>query len=173
MFNLLQLHKLGNSLENPQAADPDERQHHQQTESESSGSESESGVENKLKAGRNKRKPVKKKGKGGKKWKKTHKPKVLENKMKPASDAGWFDRFQITETIDEGNEDLGYHMLIYCFFEDFNAILTYICKRWCDYFYDKFVSLITPAIITNAAELFREMEKDLLRLLRKNGLQEL
>ncbi|KAK1990682.1 hypothetical protein LX36DRAFT_705126 [Colletotrichum falcatum] len=179
MFNLLQLHKPGHSPKNSGAAGPDEMQPRKQAESDASGPESGgSDAESKLKASRNKRKPARTKGKGGKKGKRAHNHKPAEKKTKPASDAGWVDRFQITETIDDDDDDddddLDFYMLIYCFFEDFNAIRTYVCERWCDYFYDKSVSLDTLAVITNAAaELFRDMENDLLRLLRNNGLQEL
>ncbi|KAK1957420.1 hypothetical protein LY78DRAFT_663623 [Colletotrichum sublineola] len=174
MFNLLQLDKPGNSPKESEGADPDEKQHQEQAESEASESGSESDVQSKLNAGRNKREPVKKKGKGGKKGKKANKTKSVQKKTKAASDPGWVDHFQFTEIIDDGSDDLDYYMLIYCFFEDFNAIRNYICERWCDYFYDKSVSLDTLAVITNAAsELFRDMETELLRLLRKNGLQEL
>ncbi|KAK2026740.1 hypothetical protein LX32DRAFT_641563 [Colletotrichum zoysiae] len=162
MFSLLELHKPENSPEKPEA------------ESDASGPEYESDVESKLKAGRNKRRPAKKKEKGGRKGKKAHKPKTVQEETKPDSDAGWVERFQFTDTIDEGDGDLDCYMLIYCFFEDFNAIRTYVCERWCDYFYDKSVSLNTLAVITNAAaELFRDMDTELCDLLCKNGFHEL
>ncbi|KAI1407335.1 hypothetical protein F5Y13DRAFT_175132 [Hypoxylon sp. FL1857] len=53
-------------------------------------------------------------------------------------------------------------MIIYCFFQDFNSIRTYIGDRWTEYFYHKSVSLDTLAVITNAAcEIFHEMEYEL------------
>ncbi|GKT49758.1 uncharacterized protein ColSpa_09939 [Colletotrichum spaethianum] len=175
MFNLLQLQKSGNAPNEVGTAESEE----QQPESEASGSESESEAEGKSQPGRSKRKPAKKKGKGGKKGKKAHKSKAVFKKTKPSAKTAvagseWVDRFHITDAFDEDEDGLDYYMLIYCFFEDFNAIRNHVCERWCDYFYDKSVSLDTLAIITNAAaELFRDMEKELLRLLGENGLQDL
>lgn len=57
---------------------------------------------------------------------------------------------------------MDYYLIIYCFFQDFNLIRSYICERWCDYYYDRSVPLDTLAVITNAAfELFQSMKHDL------------
>lgn len=72
---------------------------------------------------------------------------------------------------EDGDNDFDYYMMIYCFFEDFNIIRSYICERWCDYFYDRSISLNTLAVITNAAfELFHQMEHDLLQDMRRMGM---
>ncbi|KAK4206493.1 hypothetical protein QBC37DRAFT_458867 [Rhypophila decipiens] len=53
--------------------------------------------------------------------------------------------------------------MVYCFFDDFNAIRNYVAERWCDYWYDRSVSLTTLAVITNAAfELVNRMEGELI-----------
>lgn len=70
------------------------------------------------------------------------------------------------------DEEFDYFMMVYCFFEDFNLIRSYICERWCDYYYDRSVSLNTLAIITNAAfELFQQMEHDLVFDMRRMGIK--
>lgn len=72
---------------------------------------------------------------------------------------------------EDGDNEFDYYMMIYCFFEDFNTIRSYICERWCDYFYDRSISLNTLAVITNAAfELFHQMEHDLLLDIRRMGM---
>lgn len=75
---------------------------------------------------------------------------------------------------EDGDNEFDYYMMIYCFFEDFNIIRSYICERWCDYFYDRSISLNTLAVITNAAfELFHQMEHDLLLDMRRVGMPSL
>lgn len=87
-------------------------------------------------------------------------------------DSSWIDTIDFGLENEE-NDDFDYYMMIYCFFEDFNLIRSYICERWCDYFYDRSVSLNTLAVITNAAfELFHQMEYSLLIQMRRIGIRD-
>lgn len=88
------------------------------------------------------------------------------------SDSSWIDSFNLGWE-DEDGDDLDYYIMIYCFFEDFNLIRSYICERWCDYFYDRSVHLNTLAIITNSAfELFNSMEYNLIMEMRRIGIRD-
>ncbi|RYO93145.1 hypothetical protein DL766_004835 [Monosporascus sp. MC13-8B] len=67
----------------------------------------------------------------------------------------------------EGEDDLDYYMIIYCFFQDFNTIRNYVGDRWWEYFYFKSVSIDNLAVMTNAAyEMFHEMEFELEKALK-------
>ncbi|KAI1134306.1 hypothetical protein F5Y05DRAFT_237750 [Hypoxylon sp. FL0543] len=105
--------------------------------------------------------------KGGKKQKQKKPPKVqrLQKQTTKPQDASWVDNFQWVdggEGEDDEDDDFDYYMLIYCFFQDFNSIRTYIGDRWTEYFYHKSASLDTLAVLTNAAcEIFHEMEYEL------------
>ncbi|KAG6354656.1 hypothetical protein INS49_004674 [Diaporthe citri] len=119
------------------------------------------------------RKTTKKSKKGGKKLQKGGKPK---KQQKPQSqpqeprDAFWLDGSEFDLDYDDGDKEFDYYMMMYCFFEDFNIIRSYICERWCDYFYDRSISLNTLAVITNAAfELFHQMEHHLLLDMQRMG----
>ncbi|KAI8246678.1 hypothetical protein K4K53_002464 [Colletotrichum sp. SAR 10_77] len=178
MFNLLQFQKPGKPAKTPkpkgseaEEVDPD------QSESEPESEEEEEEAPKAKAPGRKPAKKAQKKGKGGKgkKGKKASKPKGGAKKSGRGGDSDWVDRFSVGRDPDDvDDEDLDYYMLIYCFFEDFNTIRNHIAERWADYFYDKSVSLNTLAVITNAAaELFRSMERELLVILRENGLSKL
>ncbi|KAL3295506.1 hypothetical protein RB213_011049 [Colletotrichum asianum] len=176
MFNLLHFQKPGKPAKTPRQKTPEA----EDVDPEQSESESESDVEEAPKSntpGRKQAKKASKKGKGskGKKGKKASKPKGGAKKSSKAEDNSWVDRFSVGRNPDEvDGEELDYHMLIYCFFDDFNVIRNYVNERWADYFYNKSVSLNTLAVITNAAaELFRNMENELLYILRDNGLSNL
>jgi hypothetical protein len=106
--------------------------------------------------------------------KKTPKPKKLERQpetavVKAKGDSSWVDQFRFGLPGEDGDEqdELDLYMMVYCFFEDFNAIRDHVAERWCDYWYDRSVPLDTLAVITNAAfELFHQLEHDLVRELR-------
>ncbi|KAH6847847.1 hypothetical protein B0I37DRAFT_152365 [Chaetomium sp. MPI-CAGE-AT-0009] len=114
--------------------------------------------------------------KGGKKkgGKKLGKPKKHETKperamAKTKGGTSWVDKFRFgLPGEDEDEEDeFDLYMMVYCFFEDFNAIRNHVAERWCDYWYDRSVPLDTLAVVTNAAfELFHQLEYDLVRELR-------
>ncbi|KAL7624679.1 hypothetical protein AAE478_006249 [Parahypoxylon ruwenzoriense] len=106
--------------------------------------------------------------KSGKKQKQKKQPKEQRSQKHTTAtqDASWVDTFQWVDE-DEEEDDFDYYMLIYCFFQDFNSIRTYVCDRWTEYFYDKSVSLNTLAVVTNAAcEIFHEMEYELEKTLK-------
>ncbi|KAI1764844.1 hypothetical protein GGR53DRAFT_465944 [Hypoxylon sp. FL1150] len=117
-------------------------------------------------------KPAKKpQKKGGKKPKQKKQPKQQRGqKRTTGSDKSWVDTFQWMEEDDEeedDDDDFDYYMIIYCFFQDFNSIRSYVTDRWTEYFYDKSVSLNTLAVVTNAAcEMFHEMQSELSRALK-------
>jgi len=77
----------------------------------------------------------------------------------------WIDdvEFNLTPMENEYFDDeFDLYMMVYCFFVDFNAIRSHVAERWCDYWYDRSVSLTTLAVITNAAfELFHRMHSQL------------
>ncbi|KAK0649185.1 hypothetical protein B0T16DRAFT_325706 [Cercophora newfieldiana] len=113
--------------------------------------------------------------KGGKKKgdKKPHKTKKEEKQLvrvaqENTDDGSWIDRVDFgmsaVDSYDDLEDELDYYMMLYCYFEDFNAIRSYVAERWCDYWYDKSVPLCTLSTITNAAfELFHGLEVDLIR----------
>ncbi|KAI8235343.1 hypothetical protein K4K57_004737 [Colletotrichum sp. SAR 10_99] len=178
MFNFLQFQKPGKSTKTPKPKAPEAGEvDPEQSESESDSEEEEEEAPKAKAPGRKPVKKAQKKGKGGKgkKGKKASKPKGGAKKSGRGGDSDCVDRFSVGRDPDDvDNEDLDYYMLIYCFFEDFNTIRNHIAERRADYFYDKSVSLNTLAVITNAAaELFRSMERELLTILRENGLSKL
>lgn len=110
-----------------------------------------------------------KRSKKGGKPKKQQKPRPQPQEPQ---DKVWPEESDFGLSYDDGDNEFDYYMMIYCFFEDFNIIRSYICERWCDYFYDRSISLNTLAVITNAAfELFHQMEHDLLLDMRRMGLR--
>jgi hypothetical protein len=70
-------------------------------------------------------------------------------------------------TVDnyDSDDELDYYMMLYCYFVDFNAIRSYVAERWCDYWYDRSVSLCTLSVITNAAYELHQLEMDLVQQL--------
>lgn len=133
-----------------------------------------SDVENQAESSVSTKKNTKKSKKGSKKSQKGGKPKK-QQKPRPQhqepQDPVWLDDPDFDLDYDDGDIEFDYYMMVYCFFEDFNIIRSYICERWCDYFYDRSISLSTLAIITNAAfELFHQMEHDLLLDMRRMGM---
>lgn len=122
------------------------------------------------------KKSSKKSGKGGKKLQKGGKAKKQrEPTAQPAKhqDPSWIDNVGFGLDSEDDDEEFDYYMMIYCFFEDFNLIRSYISERWCDYYYDRSVSLNTLAVITNAAfELFHQMEHDLIIDMRRIGIRD-
>lgn len=100
--------------------------------------------------------------KGGKKPKKQPK-QSRASKNTTSTGPSWVDTFRWTDDDEDEEEDeFDYYMLIYCYFQDFNSIRTYVEDRWMEYFYHNSVPLETLAVITNAAcELFHGMEHDL------------
>ncbi|KAI0171706.1 hypothetical protein GGR52DRAFT_572870 [Hypoxylon sp. FL1284] len=133
-----------------------------ENEERGDASEAEAGVPKRVK---------KSQKKGGKKQKQKKQPKEQRvQKRKPKShDASWVDTFKWVEEEEEEEEEWkedDYYMLIYCFFQDFNFIRTYVSDRWTEYFYHKSVSPDTLAVVTNAAcEMFHEMEIELVTVL--------
>ncbi|KAH6623055.1 hypothetical protein F5144DRAFT_351296 [Chaetomium tenue] len=113
-------------------------------------------------------KPGKKKG--GKKMGKPKKHGTKSERVvtKAKNNTSWVDKFRFGLPGEEEEEDeFDLYMMVYCFFEDFNAIRSHIAERWCDYWYDRSVPLDTLAVVTNAAfELFHQLEYDLVRELR-------
>lgn len=117
------------------------------------------------------KKTTKKSKKGGKKPQKGGRPKNQQKPRPLHQEPVWLDEPEFDLDYDNGDTEFDYYMMVYCFFEDFNIIRSYICERWCDYFYDQSISLNTLAVITNAAfELFHQMEHDLLRDMRRMGM---
>ncbi|KAH6616080.1 hypothetical protein B0J18DRAFT_295543 [Chaetomium sp. MPI-SDFR-AT-0129] len=116
------------------------------------------------------------KKKGGKKGQKQRKQPAetqldTPGKKRKGGDTAWVDKFRFGLPGEDGDEDeddeFDLYMMVYCFFEDFNAIRNHVAERWCDYWYDRSVPLDTLAVITNAAfELFHQLEYDLVRELR-------
>lgn len=107
-------------------------------------------------------------------------PKNGKSKKQPASastrndnaDADWMDDIDFDLEMGE-EEEFDYCMMIYCFFEDYNLVRSYICERWCDYYFDRSISLNTLAVIANAAfELFHQMEHDLILDMRRIGIRD-
>ncbi|GAB1318098.1 hypothetical protein MFIFM68171_08308 [Madurella fahalii] len=116
-----------------------------------------------------KKKATKKPPKAGKSERRPERPATGSGSgPKTNGDGSWVDEidFGLGEDDDEDDEfDL--YMMVYCFFEDFNAIRNHVAERWCDYWYDRSVPLDTLAVITNAAfELFHQLESDLIKELR-------
>ncbi|KAI2602478.1 hypothetical protein GGR54DRAFT_499787 [Hypoxylon sp. NC1633] len=113
--------------------------------------------------------PKKSHKKGAKKQKRKAQPKEqrIQKRTTGPDEASWVDSFQwTTEDEDEDEDEFDYYMLIYCFFQDFNSVRTYVCDRWTEYFYHKSVPLDTLAVVTNAAcEMFHEMQHELERTL--------
>lgn len=120
------------------------------------------------------KRPKKSQKKGGKKPKQKKQPKEqrVQKRTPGSEDNSWVDTFKWVEE-EEDEDDFDYYMLIYCFFQDFNSIRTYVSDRWTEYFYDKStVSLDTLAVVTNAAcEMFHEMEYELSRALKEEHPQ--
>jgi hypothetical protein len=111
------------------------------------------------------------KKKGGKKAKKTKKPEKAPEKavVKANGGASWVDKidFGLTPEDEDEDDEFDLYMMVYCFFEDFNAIRNHVAERWCDYWYERSVSLNTLAVVTNAAfELFHQLEHDLVKELK-------
>lgn len=108
--------------------------------------------------------------KAAKRPQKDRKPERKSQKApaKTPADRSWVEEMDFGLADDDKEEDeFDLYMMVYCFFEDFNAIRNYVAERWCDYWYDRSVSLDTLAVITNAAfELFHQLEHDLIRELR-------
>ncbi|KAM7199166.1 hypothetical protein V8F33_004641 [Rhypophila sp. PSN 637] len=129
-----------------------------------SGSESQSDEEratiNKRPQKQSKRKAAAKKPSKGKK------PEKQQGKHLAKTQRPWIDdvEFELTPMeTDDYDDEFDYYMMVYCFFVDFSAIRDYVAERWCDYWYDRSVSLTTLAVITNAAfELFNRMEGELI-----------
>lgn len=107
--------------------------------------------------------------KNGKKQSKKKPPKEQRAQRKPqdTSEPSWVEEFQWDQLIDEEEDEFDYYMVIYCFFQDFNAIREYVGDRWWEYFYFKSVSIDNLAVMTNAAyEMFHEMEFELEKALK-------
>ncbi|KAJ9149322.1 hypothetical protein NKR23_g4206 [Pleurostoma richardsiae] len=84
------------------------------------------------------------------------------------SGPSWIDRFDWGIPEDKDDDEFDMYMMVYCFFEDFNAVRAHVCERWCDYYFDRSVPLDTLAVITNAAfELFQQMDNNVVYALRK------
>lgn len=134
-----------------------------------------SDIENQPESSAPTKKTMKKSKKRDKKPQKGGKPKKQQNPQpqpQDPQDAIWLDDADFDLDYNDGDNEFDYYMMIYCFFEDFNIIRSYICERWCDYFYDRSISLNTLAVITNAAfELFHQMEHDLLLDIRRMGMR--
>ncbi|KAK4101210.1 hypothetical protein N658DRAFT_533172 [Parathielavia hyrcaniae] len=115
------------------------------------------------------------KRKGRKKSTKVKKPQRPADKAVAKASGGspWIDKFRFGlpgEDEDEADE-LDLYMMVYCFFEDFNTIRNHVAERWCDYWYDRSVPLVTLAVVINAAfEFFHQLEHDLIRELRPHAL---
>jgi hypothetical protein len=111
------------------------------------------------------------KKKGGKKALKPKKPQKQADKtaVKAKGGTSWVDKFRfgLPGEEEEEEDEFDLYMMVYCFFEDFNTIRNYVAERWCDYWYERSVPLVTLAVITNAAfELFHQLEYDLVKELR-------
>ncbi|KAK4445866.1 hypothetical protein QBC34DRAFT_470801 [Podospora aff. communis PSN243] len=111
------------------------------------------------------------KKKGAKKQQKNRKGETQLARVATGADndGSWIDRVDFgISTVDnyDADDELDYYMMMYCYFVDFNAIRSYVAERWCDYWYDRSVSLCTLSVITNAAfELFHQLEIDLVQQL--------
>ncbi|KAI1324405.1 hypothetical protein F5Y16DRAFT_307000 [Xylariaceae sp. FL0255] len=118
-------------------------------------------------------KPKKSQKKSAAKGKKQKKPsKALTASGKQQNHNGdqgsWVDKFQWFDQDQEDDDEFDYYMLIYCFFQDYNEVRGYVSDKWCEYFYQKSISVDTLAVVTNAAcELFHELEAELHRAIRK------
>ncbi|KAJ4414010.1 hypothetical protein N0V82_008180 [Gnomoniopsis sp. IMI 355080] len=144
---------------------------HLEVQSSSYENEMDAGsdVENQLETTSSKT-PKKAKKVGKKKLLKGIKPKKQPD---PVPDPGWMDNIDFGLQTEEEEEEFDYYMMVYCFFEDFNLVRSYICERWCDYYFDRSISLNTLAVITNAAfELFHQMEHDLIMDMRRIGIRD-
>ncbi|RYP50026.1 hypothetical protein DL768_004381 [Monosporascus sp. mg162] len=112
------------------------------------------------------KRPQKKNGKKQNK-KKPPKERRVQKETQDNSESSWVEEFQWDNLDSEGEDDLDYYMIIYCFFQDFNAIRNYVGDRWWEYFYFKSVSIDNLAVMTNAAyEMFHEMEFELEKALK-------
>ncbi|KUI53208.1 hypothetical protein VP1G_00701 [Cytospora mali] len=147
-----------------------------QTSPEVAEEEVSSDVENQPEVSASAKKASKKSTKGGKKVQKGGKAKKQRestSKSAEKQDSSWIDDVDFGLEYEDDDEEFDYYMMIYCFFEDFNLIRSYICERWCDYFYDRSISLNTLSVITNAAfELFHQMEHDLIIDMRRIGIRD-
>ncbi|ROV91975.1 hypothetical protein VSDG_07584 [Cytospora chrysosperma] len=147
-----------------------------QTSPEAAEEEVYSDVENQPEKPTSAKKASKKSNRGGKKSQKGGKVKKQRgpaSQVAEQQDSSWIDEVDFGLEYEDDDEEFDYYMMIYCFFEDFNLIRVYICERWCDYFYDRSVSLNTLAVITNAAfELFHQMEHDLIIDMRRIGIRD-
>lgn len=124
-------------------------------------------------AGKNKKRGKKKLQKGGGKVNKQRGSASSTMANSAGTDSSWVDDIDFGLEGEEEDEEFDYFMIIYCFFEDFNLIRSYICERWCDYYFDRSVDLNTLAVITNAAfELFHQMEHDLMMDMRRIGIRD-
>ncbi|CAJ2510617.1 Uu.00g062420.m01.CDS01 [Anthostomella pinea] len=102
-------------------------------------------------------KPTKKTG-TGKKKNKVQKDQSADKKF---PDTNWVDDFKFVDE-DDATDEIDTYIFIYCFFQDFNLIRSYVGERWRDWFYEKSVEIDTLAVVTNAAcEIFHEMEQEL------------
>lgn len=147
---------------------------HLQLQTSPADDDAASDVENQPESSTAAKKNKKRSKKGSKKLQKGGKAKK-EQKPRPQAEESQdplrLDDSDFDLDYEDGDNDFDYYMMIYCFFEDFNIIRSYICERWCDYFYDRSISLNTLAVITNAAfELFHQMEHDLLLDMRRMGM---
>ncbi|RYP36064.1 hypothetical protein DL767_003536 [Monosporascus sp. MG133] len=112
------------------------------------------------------KRPQKKNGKKQNK-KKLPKERRVQKATQDNSESSWVEEFQWDNLDSEGEDDLDYYMIIYCFFQDFNTIRNYVGDRWWEYFYFKSVSIDNLAVMTNAAyEMFHEMEFELEKALK-------
>lgn len=147
---------------------------HLELQTSPADSDTASDVENQAESFPSTKKSTKESNKGRKKSQKGGKPKKHQKPQpqpQEPQDTVWPEDSNFDLEYDGGDSELDYHMMIYCFFEDFNIIRSYICERWCDYFYDKYISLNTLEVITNAAfELFHQREHDLLQDMRRMGI---
>lgn len=139
----------------------------------------ESDVENQTEASTARRMANASKKWGKKKLQKNGKLKKQKDRVpQPVEnpDSSWMDDFDLDlDRMENQEEDdeFDYFMMIYCFFEDFNLIRSYICERWCDYYFERSMDLNTLSIITNAAfELFHQMEHDLVLDMRRIGIRD-
>lgn len=68
---------------------------------------------------------------------------------------------------DDDEGDFDYYMIIYSFFEEFNAVREHIRDLWSEYTETQSGSLINLAVLTNAAyEMFHQMESELKETLK-------
>lgn len=166
----LDLNDLNNMFEHlevqasPEAADDDEAVSDVEDEPQASSSR---------KSTAKSKKGAKKKLQKGGKAKKQRRPVPSNPANGEEPDSPWIDDVDFGLEAETEDEEFDYFMLIYCFFEDFNLVRSYICERWCDYYFDRSIDLNTLAVITNASfELFHQMEHDLLLDLRRLGIRD-